>query len=56
MGKKQIQTISIYKSSPTEDSRSKTPTQGKYLDQRKQNKQEKLIILRQTQKERITNT
>jgi hypothetical protein len=34
-GQNQIQTISIYQSSPTEDTRSKTPTQGRYLYQRK---------------------
>jgi hypothetical protein len=33
--KNQIQTISIYKSSPIEESRRKTPTKGEYLHQRK---------------------
>ena len=34
-GENQIQTVSIYQSSPTEDPGRKTPTQGKYLHQRK---------------------
>ena len=42
----QIQTISIYQSSPTEDSRRKTPTQGGYLHQRKN---KILVILQQSQ-------
>jgi hypothetical protein len=33
--KKQIQKGSFYQSSPTEDPRRKTPTQGSYLHQRK---------------------
>jgi hypothetical protein len=32
---KQVQTVSIYKPSPTEDPRRKATTQGKYLHQRK---------------------
>ena len=34
-GQNQIQTLSIYQSSPTEDPRRKTPIQGSYLHQRK---------------------
>jgi hypothetical protein len=49
----QIQTVSIYQSSPTEDPRRKTPTQGRYLQQRK----DKILnILQQSQKERTTRT
>ena len=35
LGQNQIQTISIYQSSPILDSRRKAPTQGRYLHQRK---------------------
>jgi hypothetical protein len=34
-GQNQIQTVSVYQSSPTEDPRRKTPTQRRYLHQRK---------------------
>jgi hypothetical protein len=34
-GQNQIQTVSIYQSSPTEDTRRNTPTQRRYLYQRK---------------------
>ena len=34
-GQNQIQTVSIYQFSPTEDPRRKTPIQGRYLHQRK---------------------
>jgi hypothetical protein len=37
--KKQIQAISIHKSSPTENPRRKTPTQGRQLHPRKHKKQ-----------------
>jgi hypothetical protein len=50
---KQIQTASIYKSSHTEDPRRKTPTQGRYLYQRKH---KILSISQQSQKERTTST
>ena len=53
LGQNQIQTVSVYQSSPTEDSRRKTPTQGGYLHQRKN---KKLIILQENQKNRITYT
>ena len=46
-GQNQIQAVSIYQSSPTEDSRRKTPTQGEYLHQRKN---KILIISQQSQK------
>ena len=49
----QIQTVSIYQSSPTEDPRMKTPTQGRHMHQRK----EKILsISQQSQKERTTST
>jgi hypothetical protein len=34
-GQNQIPTVSIYQSTPTEDSKRKTPTQGEYIHQRK---------------------
>jgi hypothetical protein len=49
----QIQTVSIKLSSPTEDVIRKTPTQGKYLHQRKN---KLLSISQQSQKEKTTNT
>ena len=53
LGQNQIQTVPIYQSRPTKDPNRKTPTQGKYLHQRK----EKILsILEQSQKERTTST
>jgi hypothetical protein len=49
----QIQIVSIYQFSPTEDPRRKTPTQGRYLHQRKD---KILSISQQGQKERTTST
>jgi hypothetical protein len=52
-GQNQIQTVSIYQSTSTEDPRRKTPTQGSYQNQRK----DKILnISQQSQKERTTNT
>jgi hypothetical protein len=45
-----IQTISIYQSSPTEDSRRKTPAQGGYIHQRE--KYKIIIVFLKSQKER----
>ena len=45
-----ILTISIYQSSPTEDSRRKTPAQGGYIHQREKNKI--IIVFLKSQKER----
>jgi hypothetical protein len=52
-GQNQIQTVSIYQSIPTEDPRRKTPTQGKYLHQRKD---KILSVSQQNQKERTIST
>jgi hypothetical protein len=49
---KRIYTISFYKSSPTKDSRWKTPTQGGKLHPRKSKK----VIFEQTQKNIATQT
>ena len=52
LGQNRIQTVSIYHSSPTEDPRRKTPTQGGYLHQRKD---KILSISQQSQKKRTTS-
>jgi hypothetical protein len=53
LGQKQIQTVSIYQHSPTKDAEWKTPTQGRYLHQRKDTI---LSISEQRQKQRATIT
>jgi hypothetical protein len=49
-GQNQIQTVSIYQLSLTEDPGRKTSTKGRYLDKRKH----KILSISQTQKQRAT--
>jgi hypothetical protein len=53
LGKEQIQTLSVYQPSITEDPGRKTPLQGRYLYQRKN---KILNISQQSQKQRATST
>ena len=52
-GQNQIQIVFIYQSIPTEDPRRKTPTQGRYLHQRKD---KILSISQQSQNDRTIST